>query len=177
MILGLSTTTFTFLHVLASLIGIGSGFVVVLGLIAGKRLPRWTALFLATTIVTSLTGFLFPFKGFTPAIALGILSLVMLLLAAIALYAGRLAGAWRGTYVVTTVLALYFNFFVLIVQLFEKVPALKALAPTRSAPPFKITQLAALTVFAVLSTLAFKRFRGSPLESAEDWRRDPTNCH
>jgi len=160
MILGLSLSTFTFLHVLVSLAGIGSGFVVVLGLIAGKRLPRWTALFLATTALTSLSGFLFPFKGVTPGIVLGVLSLVLLLVAVIALYRGRLAGAWRGTYVINATLALYFNFFVFIVQLFAKVPALRAIAPTQSAPAFGITQLIVLAIFVGMAILAFRRFNG-----------------
>lgn len=159
MILGMSLSIFTFLHVLVSLIGIVAGFVVVVGLIGGKQLPRWTALFLITTALTSLSGFLFPHKGFTPAIGVGVLSLLVLLLAAVARYVGHLAGTWRSIYVITAILALYFNFFVLIVQSFEKVPALKALAPTQSEPPFKIAQLAALVLFVVLTTLAYRRFR------------------
>ena len=159
MILGVSTAAFTLFHVILSLVGIGSGFIVVFGLISAKRFPSWTALFLATTVLTSVTGFLFPFKGFTPGIVIGILSLIVLLLAIIARYGTHLAGMWRGTYVVATLLALYFNFFVLIVQSFEKVPALKALAPTQSEAPFKVAQLAALVLFVVLTTLAFKNFR------------------
>jgi len=164
MILGLTLSTFTFLHVLISLIGIGSGLVVVLGLIAGKRLPRWTALFLASTALTSLSGFLFPFKGVTPAIVLGVLSLFLLLLAVIALYGAHLNGAWRGTYVINAALALYFNFFVLIVQLFAKVPALRAIAPTQSAPAFGITQLVVMAIFAMLTVWAYKSFRRAPQE-------------
>jgi hypothetical protein len=175
MILGLSIATFTFLHVLVSLIAIGSGFIVVLGLISGRRLPRWTALFLITTAATSLSGFLFPIKGITPGIVLGILSLVVLLLAVVGLYGARLAGAWRGTYVVTSTLALYFNFFVLIVQAFRKVPALKALAPTQSEAPFKITQLVVLLAFIVLSTLALKRFREEPRGMHESWQRNSSS--
>jgi hypothetical protein len=169
MVLGLSLSTFTFLHVLVSLIGIASGLIVVLGLIAGKRLPRWTALFLATTALTSLSGFLFPFKGVTPGIVLGVLSLILLSVAVISLYRGRLAGAWRGTYVINATLALYFNFFVLIAQLFAKVPALKAIAPTQSAPAFGITQLIVLAAFVSLTVLAFRRFRGEPRESRQAW--------
>ncbi|MGD0940040.1 MAG: hypothetical protein ABR905_10035 [Terracidiphilus sp.] len=159
MILGMSLSTFTFLHVLLSLIGIGSGFIVVLGLIAGNRFPRWTALFLVSTALTSLTGFLFPNKTITPGIVLGVLSLISLLLAAIALYGGRLSGAWRGTYVIDAALSLYFNFFVLIAQLFAKVPALKAIAPTPAAPAFGITQLIVLALFAALTVLAYRKFR------------------
>jgi hypothetical protein len=169
MILGLSLSTFTLLHVLVSLVGIASGLVVILGLIAGKRLPRWTALFLATTALTSLSGFLFPFNGVTPGIVLGVLSLVLLLVAVIALYRGRLAGAWRGTYVINATLALYFNFFVLIAQLFAKVPALKAIAPTQSAPAFGITQLIVMAIFVSLAVLAFKRFRGESREGRQAW--------
>jgi hypothetical protein len=177
MVLGLSLSTFTFLHVLVSLVSIASGFVVVLGLIAGKRLPRWTALFLATTALTSLSGFLFPFKGFTPAIGLGVLSLVLLSVAVIALYRGRLAGAWRGTYIINATLALYFNFFVLIVQLFAKVPALKAIAPTQSAPAFGITQLIVMAIFVSLAVLAFKRFRGEPRDISQIWDSRSTSTN
>jgi hypothetical protein len=169
MILGLSLSTFTFLHVLVSLIGIGSGFVVVLGLISGNRLPRWTALFLVTTALTSLSGFLFPNKTITPGIVLGVLSLISLLLAAIALYGGHLSGAWRGTYVIDAALSLYFNFFVLIAQLFNKVPALKAIAPSPAAPAFGITQLIVMAIFAALTILALKKFRESPRQQVRVW--------
>jgi hypothetical protein len=159
MVLGLSIAAFTVFHVILSLVGIGSGFVAVFGLINNRLLPRWTALFLITTILTSVTGFLFPFHGFDPAIGVGILSLIVLLLATVALYGGKLAGGWRGTYVVAAVIAQYFNVFVLFAQLFAKVPALKAIAPTQSSPAFGITQLVVLVGFIVLGTLAFKRFR------------------
>jgi hypothetical protein len=160
MILGLSVATFTLLHVILSLVGIGSGFVAVFGLINNRLLPRWTALFLITTILTSVTGFLFPFHGFDPAIGLGILSLIDLLLATIALYGGKLAGGWRGTYVIAAVIAQYFNVFVLFAQLFAKVPALKAVAPTQSSPAFGLTQLVVMAAFIVLGIIAFRRFRG-----------------
>lgn len=169
MILGLSLSTFTFLHVLVSLIGIGSGFVVVLGLIAGNRLPGWTALFLISTALTSLSGFLFPNKTITPGIVLGVLSMISLLLAAIALYGQRLAGAWRGTYVIDAALSLYFNFFVLIAQLFAKVPALKAIAPTPAAPAFGIAQLIVLMIFIALTSMALKKFRGRQAEPQQAW--------
>src|SRR5436190_16597222 len=120
--------TFTLVHVIISLIGIGSGLVVMIGLLTGRQLNGWTALFLASTVATSVTGFFFPFHGFTPAIAVGILSLFLLAVAIFARYGRRLAGAWRWIYVVTAMVALYLNVFVLIVQLFQKVPALKALA-------------------------------------------------
>jgi hypothetical protein len=159
MILGLSIPAFTLLHVIISLVGIGSGFIAVFGLIGDRLLPRWTALFLITTILTSVTGFLFPFHGFDPAIGVGILSLIVLLLATIALYGGKLSGGWRGTFVITAVIAQYFNVFVLFAQLFAKVPALKAIAPTQSSPAFGVTQLVVMAAFIVLGILAFKRFR------------------
>ncbi|MFA6287826.1 MAG: hypothetical protein WC661_10625 [Opitutaceae bacterium] len=106
-----------------------------------------------------MTGFLFPYHGFTPALGTEIVSMAVLAVALFALYGRRLAGVWRGAYVVNAVLALYLNFFVLIVQLFLKVPALKALAPTQKEPPFAIAQGAALGLFFVLGVLAWKRFR------------------
>ena len=147
-------------HVALSLGGIFAGFFVVAGMISAKPCHRgWTALFLATTVATSMTGFLFPYNGFTPALGTGIVSMVVLTVALFALYGRHLAGVWRGTYVVNAVLALYLNFFVLIVQLFLKVPALKELAPTQKEPPFAIAQGAALGLFTVLGVLAWKRFR------------------
>ena len=151
--------TFTMVHVIISLIGIASGFVVMIGLLTGRRLNGWAALFLASTVATSVTGFFFPFHGFTPAIAVGIISLFLLAIAILARYGRRLAGAWRWIYVVTAMMALYLNFFVLIVQLFQKVPALKALAPTQSEPPFLVTQLFALAAFVVLTIVAAIKFR------------------
>ncbi len=151
--------TFTLVHVIISLIGIGSGLVVMIGLLTGRRLNGWTALFLASTVATSVTGFFFPFHGFTPAIAVGIISLLLLAVAIFARYGRRLAGAWRWIYVVTAMVALYLNVFVLIVQLFQKVPALKALAPTQSEPPFLVTQLFALALFVVLTIVAAIKFR------------------
>jgi hypothetical protein len=155
-------STFTLIHVAISLAAIASGFIVLFGLLAGKRLDLWTAFFLATTVATSVTGFGFPIHGFTPGIGIGILSLLVLAVAIYARYARHLAGVWRRVYVVTAMTALYFNFFVLIVQSFQKVPALKALAPTQSEPPFVVAQLVALVAFVVLGTLAAKRFREPP---------------
>ena len=146
--------TFTVFHVVLSLIGIGSGVVVLYGLIKAKMLAGWTKLFLASTAATSITGFFFPFNGFTPALALGVLSLVVLLIASLALYRHRLLGGWRRTYAITAVIAFYFNVFVLVVQLFRRVPALKAMAPTQSEPPFQIAQLAVLLLFAVIGIRA-----------------------
>ena len=152
-------TTFTQVHVVISLIAILAGLVVAFGMLAAKRLDSWTAFFLLTTALTSVTGFFFPFHGFSPAIGVGIFSLVVLAIAIFARYSRKLAGAWRWIYSVTAMLVLYLNVFVLIVQLFQKVAALKALAPTQSEPPFMVAQLAALVIFAVLTILAAIRFR------------------
>jgi hypothetical protein len=157
MILGM--TPFTFFHVLLSLVGIFSGFVVVLGFIGGKRLDRWTAVFLATTVLTSVTGFLFPVHHFMPSHAVGIISLVVLALAVYALYLRRLAGVWRRVFVITATIAQYLNFFVLIVQLFTKVPALKVLAPTQSELTFKVARLTTLVIFVLLTIVASMKFR------------------
>jgi hypothetical protein len=151
---------------LLSLIGILSGFIVVFGMLTAKRLNGWTALFLATTVLTSVTGFLFPFHGFLPSHVLGILSLLVLPVAIYARYSRQLAGGWRRTYVITAMIALYLNVFVLIAQLFMKVPALKAMAPTQSEPPFKLTQLVVLVVFVVLTIAAAKKFRGEQVRAA-----------
>ncbi|HTR26112.1 MAG TPA: hypothetical protein VMI10_19215 [Terriglobales bacterium] len=150
----MSLATFTAVHVAISLIGIASGFVVMFGLIGGSRMDRMTAVFLSTTTLTSITGFLFPFERLTPGDIIGILSLVMLLFAIPARYLFQLAGPWRSIYIIGSALAFYFNFFVLIVQSFEKVPALKALAPTQTEPPFVIAQLVALLFFTALTVLA-----------------------
>lgn len=157
MILGL--TTLTFVHVVLSLAGIASGAVVVIGLLGGKRLSGWTAVFLASTALTSVTGFFFPFHKVLPSHILGVLSLLALLLAIMSLYRLRLSGVWRQIYVISAVIALYFNVFVLVAQLFRKVPALKALAPTGSEPTFLVVQLFVLLTFVALGVLATKRFR------------------
>ncbi len=159
MILGLSVPIFTMLHVVLSLAGIVAGLVAVFAL-ASNKLSGLTGFFLITTALTDITGFLFPFHGITPAIILGILSMVALATAAIALYGGKAAGAWRGTYVIGASLALYFNVFVLFAQLFAKVPALKAIAPTQSSPVFGVTELAVLAAFIVLAIRSFRGFRG-----------------
>ena len=142
-----------------SLIGIGSGLVVSLGMLTGKRLNGWTGLFLATTVLTSVTGFGFPFDQLLPAHIVGGISLVVLALAIFARYGRRLAGAWRRVYVIGAVVALYLNVFVLVVQLFRRVPALQTLAPTQSEPPFVIAQVAVLALFILLGVFATKRFR------------------
>jgi hypothetical protein len=159
-------TTLTFVHVVLSLIGIFSGFVVVFGLLTAKRLDGWTALFLVTTVATSVTGFLFPFHKFLPSHGVGIVSLIVLAIATFARYTRRLAGAWRRTYVITAVIALYLNVFVLIVQAFMKVPVLKAMAPTQSEPPFLVAQLVCMALFVVLGIFAVRRFRNEPASAA-----------
>jgi hypothetical protein len=161
MVLGMSLPTFTMVHVFISLVGIASGVIVVYGFLTNKRLDRWTAIFLLTTALTSLTGFLFPFTAATPAIKLGVISLIVLALAIVARYPMHLA--WRKTYVITACLALYFNVFVLVVQSFEKVPSLRAIAPTQKEPPFAVAQIIVLLLFVVLTTLGVKRFRAEPV--------------
>jgi hypothetical protein len=157
--LSMLLAAFTFFHVVISLIGIGSGFVVAYGLLQSKRFDNWTALFLVTTIATSVTGFFFPVHHFMPSHAVGLLSLILLAFSVIARYRYKLAGAWRRTYATTAVIALYLNFFVLIAQSFQKIPALHALAPTQSEPPFAVAQLIALLLFALLGTRAAIQFR------------------
>jgi hypothetical protein len=152
-------TTFTVAHVLISLAGIVSGLVVAWGLLNGNHLDGWTAVFLWTTVATSVTGFFFPFHGFTPAFALGIVSLPILAVAVYARYGRRLTGHWRAAYVIATMVALYLNFFVLVVQAFRRVPPLKALAPTQSEPPFAATQFSVLALFVALTIVALMRFR------------------
>jgi len=159
MVLGMSLQTFTFVHVLLSLMGIGSGFIVVFGLLSSKRLNGWTLLFLVTTVLTSATGFLFPVEHLLPSHIVAILSLVALTIAILARYTFHMAGVWRTTYVVGAVIALYFNCFVGVVQAFEKVPTLKALAPTQKEPPFLVAQLVVLAIFVALGIIAARRFR------------------
>lgn len=151
--------TLTLAHVLISLVGIASGFVVLFGMLQSNRMPGWTALFLSTTVATSVTGFLFfPLQPFLPSHVTGVISLVVLAVALYALYSKHLDGAWRAIYAITATLALYLNFFVLIVQSFLKIPALKAMAPTQTETPFLAAQLVALLFFVGMGTLAVRRF-------------------
>lgn len=166
MVLGMSLATYTFIHVLMSLIGIVSGLIAVYGLIAAKRMNGIAAIFLITTALTSITGFGFPFTHLLPSHIVGIMSLVVLAIAIPARYVFHLAGAWRSVYVITSTIALYFNVFVLVVQSFEKVPALKALAPTQKEPPFLVAQLVVLLLFVVLGTTATRRFHLEPIRAA-----------
>jgi hypothetical protein len=153
---------FTLFHVAISLVGIIAGFVVTFGLMGSQSCAGWTAVFLWTTLATSVTGFFFPFHGFTPAIGVGILSLLILAPVFYARYTKKFSGAWRWIYVVGATLALYLNFFVLIAQSFQKIPALHALAPTQAEPPFALAQGTALLGFIVLGILATLRFRPQP---------------
>ena len=171
-----SMTSFTLIHVGISLVAIISGFVVLIGMLTAKRLDDWTKLFLASAVLTSVTGFFFPFRGVTPAIIVGIISLVVLAVAIFARYARHLAAAWRKIYVISALLALYFNVFVLIVQSFQKIPALKEIAPTQDDPPFKITQLMVLVAFIVLGIVAVIRFRVEPV-SISSSRRETISEH
>ena len=160
MILGMSP--YTFIHVVISLVGIGSGLIVLLGLLSSRRLAGWTVLFLLTTVATCVTGFGFPFTQLLPSHIVGIITLVACAVAILALYMRRLAGAWRWIYVLGAMIALYLNVFVLVVQAFQKVPALNALAPTQTEGPFKLTQLVVLGIFVLLALVAAFRFRPEP---------------
>jgi hypothetical protein len=159
---GIPTELFVQTHVVLSLIGIATGLVVLYGLVTGKLLGGWTALFLVTTILTGVTGFPLPPFGLDPARIVGIILLVLLAVAIIALYAFRLAGAWRWVYAIAAVAALYLNCFVGVVQAFQKLAFLRALAPTQSEPPFVIAQVAVLAALVVLGVLAVLRFHPQP---------------
>jgi hypothetical protein len=154
--------TYTIIHTLISLVGIFTGLVVLFGLLGNKRLDGWTKWFLITTVATSVTGFFFPFHSLTPAYTVGAISLVLLGIAILARCRQRMAGAWRWIYVVCAMIALYLNVFVLVVQSFLKIPALHAMAPTQTEPPFKLTQLVVLGLFFLLTIVAAIRFRPEP---------------
>jgi hypothetical protein len=150
---------YTIIHTLISLVAIFSGIVVLLGMLAGHRLDGWTKWFLITAVATTVTGFFFPFHGLTPAFMLGTITVPILAITIYARYPKQLAGAWRWVYVIGAVLSLYFNLFVLVVQSFEKLPALHALAPTQTESPFKFTQLTVLLVSILLAIISVIRFR------------------
>ena len=164
MMLGLSLSAFTILHVIISLIAIGAGLVVVSGLFGSNRMPAPTAIFLLFTILTSVTGFMFPFTQLLPSHMIGILSLVLLAVACVALYVMKLSGAWRRIYVVTALLSLYLNVFVLVIQSFLKIPPLAALAPGNppTGPLFAVVQGLVLVVFAAIVVGAWRRFKPMP---------------
>ena len=166
MILGMSTSSFTVVHVVASLLGIFSGAVVLFGMFRSQRRHGWTALFLATTVLTSVTGFFFPRHHLLPSHIVGIISLIVLAVAILALYGHRLVSSWRWIYVASAGVALYLNVFVGVVQAFQKLPFLKPLAPTQSEPPFLITQLVVLALFVVLTVVAAIRFHQEQLRVA-----------
>jgi len=166
MTLGMSTATYTLLHVLTSLAGIGTGLIVLFGLLSSKRLDGWTSVFLVTTALTSITGFGFKVEHLMPSHILGILSLVVLAFTVPARYVFHLSGGWRSVYTIGAALALYFNVFVFVVQSFEKVGALKVLAPTQKEPPFLVAQLLVLVVFAALTVFATVRFHPDRVRAA-----------
>jgi hypothetical protein len=154
---------YTIIHVAISLAAIFAGFVTSYGWTSGNHWPRWTWWFLLMTFLTSFTGFFFPFKGFTPAYAFGVISLILLAVSYIALYRKSLKGAWRKAYLITALIALYLNTFVLIVQSFLKIPALRAIAPTQNEPPFAIAQSVLLILTIIVGFLAVRRFPKSPV--------------
>jgi hypothetical protein len=162
MILGMSLAAFTQLHVVISVIGIVAGVVVAFGMFSSKRMPGWTALFLVTTILTSATGFLFPFTKLLPSHIVGIISLVVLAIALLALYVYGAAGSWRWIYVTSALVALYFNCFVAVVQAFQKIPSLKQLAPQQTEPPFVVAQGILLVIFVALVVGAVRAFHPPP---------------
>jgi hypothetical protein len=159
MILGMPVETFTLIHVAISLLGIAAGFVVAYGILVNKRLDAMTAFFLATTALANVTGFLFPNEHVTPGIVIGIISMVALTIAVAARYPFHLAGGWRGTYVISAMVALYLNCFVAVAQSFMKIPALHAMAPHGNEPPFAIAQGLLLVVFVALTIFCLRKFR------------------
>jgi hypothetical protein len=164
MMLGMSLEVFTLVHVIISIIAIGAGFGVLYGLLHSVWSGPWTAVFLLFTVLTNVTGLMFPFNGFLPSHAVAILSLVLLAVALFALYGRHIAGPWRAAYIITAMLSLYLNVFVLFAQMFNRLPQLKALAPNGSEPPFGITQGLVLVVFIWLIYAAVKSFRRAGVE-------------
>ena len=164
MVLGMWLSAFTTLHVAPSLFGIATGQIVVAGMLGSKRFDGWTAAFLAMTMLTSVAGYSFPVERILPSHVVRAISLVVLALATTAFYRFRLEGASRGIFVVAAVIALYLNVFVLVAQGFLKVPALKALAPTQSEPPFLIAEGAVLVAFVAMGIGAFRSFHPATLE-------------
>ena len=167
MILGMSVAAFTQLHVIISLIAIISGIIAAVGLLRSRLMPAMTTLFLLTTVATSVTGFMFPtpvdaprvIGSLDPAKIIGAISLILLIIAILALYSYKLAGSWRGIYVISAIVALYFNCFVLVVQSFQKIAFFHALAPTQKEPPFAVAQAILLILFVGLVIAAFRKFR------------------
>jgi hypothetical protein len=151
-------TPFISFHVIVSFVAIASGFAVLAGFLGGRQGGPWTPLFLVTAAIVLISGFLLPFSTITPAVATGIVGTVVLLATLYARYAGGMRGVWRPVFVVGAVVSLYLNVFVLVAQLFLKVPTLNALAPTGSEPPFAIAQGIVLALFLVAGTLSLRRF-------------------
>jgi hypothetical protein len=158
MILGMSLETFTFLHVVISMVGIMTGFIVVALMLSSAPIAGWNGFFLVSTILTSVTGFFFPFKALGPPHIVGVISLVVLAVALFAVWGRKLSGAWRTVYVGSAILALYLNVFVGVVQSFEKFAYLHAFAPTGSESPFVVTQTVVLILFVLLGIVAVRRY-------------------
>jgi hypothetical protein len=158
MILGLSLETFTFLHVVISLVGIMTGFILVALMLSNAPIAGWNGFFLISTILTSITGFLFPFEAFSRPHAVGLISLIALAIALFAIYGRKLFGIWRPIYVVSAVLALYLNVFVAIAQSFQKFAYLHQFAPTGSEPAFVVTQTCVLILFVIVGIAATRRY-------------------
>jgi len=163
MILGMPVSTFTLIHVLISLVGILTGVVVALGLCGNRRFGGWTGVFLITTLLTSLTGFLFPLKAIGPPHIVGAISLVLLIPCLLGLYMFKLAGNWRWIYVITAVAALYLNVFVGVVQAFGKIGVLHTLAPRGNEPPFAVAQGVVLLLFVIIAVVGVRKFRPRPM--------------
>jgi hypothetical protein len=162
MILGMSLSTFTLVHVVLSLIGIAAGLVALFAMFGSKTVNGWTGWFLATTILTSVTGYFFPVDKILPSHIVGALSLIVLAAAVLAFYRFRLSGSWRWIYVVTAIIALYLNVFVAVVQAFQKIPPLHAIAPTQSDPPFIVAQVVVLIAFIAAGIAAVRAFHPAP---------------
>lgn len=159
MTFGLSLATFTMVHVIISLVAIAAGYVVVCQFLNSRPLGVWNSTFISATVLTTVTGFMFPNLTLTPAVITGIISSIVLAIALYAFYAKHMSGKWRATYIVTAIVALWLNSFVLVVQTFQKIAFFRALAPTQSEPPFLIAQIALLGLIVVLGFLAVRRFR------------------
>lgn len=173
MILGMTIQTFTLLHVVISLVAIGTGLIVAWDMLNGKQNDGWTAVFLVATVLTSVTGFMFPvpFSPLLPSQIFGFISLAVLLPTLLALYLYKLAGIWRWVYVGGALLALYLNVFVAVVQAFQKISFLRPLAPTQSEMPFLVAQLVVFVLFCALGAIAAIRFKPEALLQEMSTRR------
>lgn len=148
---------YTWFHTLLSIVALIAGAVAIKGLLNSRVTPIWTEIYLVTAILTSATGFGFP-GPFTPAKVVGTICLILLAIALLALYVFKLRGPWRWLYVIGIAVSTYFDYFVLVAQLFNKVPALKALAPTQSEPPFAVAEVIVLAIFVWLAVQAVRKF-------------------